>query len=119
MKPIVAAVVGFFALMTIMTTVFMPAAELIPAQVNPGAPTNGESPVRSKELMGVFKDLGESALKMVGIQASMEDVVKKDPNTPYYVYSLFLCIALVSAAIAINAIGRFDSEEKTIIPVKK
>lgn len=37
----------------------------------------------------------------------------------YYVYSFFLGLALLSAAVGLWLEGREESEEKTILPVKK
>ncbi len=86
-------VVVIFALLTLGAAVFMPWAEL-------GLPPGPLEPVR-QSLMGMFS----------GVQNS--------PNFNFYVYSLFLGLALIAAAIAHNLIGREDSEEKTVLPVKK
>lgn len=118
MKPIIMVLVAAFALLTLVSTLFMPGAELLPAQVNPSPPQHGELP-RPTAIMDIFYDIGDAALKLTGHQGSIKDVITNNPNTPFYVYSVFLGIALVSSAIAINAIGRFDSEEKTVLPVKK
>lgn len=45
--------------------------------------------------------------------------LKDDPNYSFYVYSFFLGIAMISASIGLNLVGREESEEKTILPVKK
>jgi hypothetical protein len=37
----------------------------------------------------------------------------------YYVYSLFLAAAMVSASVGLWLEGREESEEKTLLPVKK
>ena len=151
-------------------TVFMPAAELIPAQVYPAKRESGESPVRLPELMAGFGGLGLQMLdalpkpqvvkndatpaaegnvdpvakweaqiikdngEVYGKQviADVEknlggrDNVKKvidllhvDKNFVYSCYSLFLGLALFAGAVAIQAIGRYGAEEKTILPVKK
>lgn len=42
-----------------------------------------------------------------------------DPNYCYYAYALFLGIAMFLGSIAILAIGRYEAEEVTVIPVKK
>lgn len=46
-------------------------------------------------------------------------LVQTDKNFCYYTYALFLGLSMFAASIAIQAIGRYDSEEKTILPVKK
>ena len=45
--------------------------------------------------------------------------LQKDKNFQYYIYGLFLGLAMTAAAIAINVIGREDAEEKTVLPLKK
>ncbi len=138
MKPnltIVGTIVGAFAVLTVISTVFMPAAELIPAQVKPAAPVEGRSPFRSNDLMAFFNNLGQQGIdafgptdkkdgKRYGMTALVDDQGQAGapyylPNAPYYLYSIYLAMALVASAIAINAIGRLDSEEETIVPVKK
>lgn len=42
-----------------------------------------------------------------------------DPNYCYYAYALFLGIAMFFSSIAILAIGKYEAEEITVIPVKK
>ena len=53
-----------------------------------------------------------------GFTASTFPDLKSDANAAYYVYGFFLGLALISAAIGINVIGREDSEEKTVLPLK-
>lgn len=151
------------------TTVFMPAAELVPAQVNPAPRESGESPVRIPAAMDGFAKLGLQMIDLLpkpGVEEnaatagkSSEDIVaaweaniikengevygkqviqetesrlgsrdnvKKiielmhaDKNYFYTAYSLFLGLALFAGAVAIQAIGRYGAEEKTIIPAKK
>jgi heme exporter protein D len=36
-----------------------------------------------------------------------------------YAYSLFMCLAITIAAVAIVIVGREDAEEKTVLPIKK
>jgi hypothetical protein len=45
--------------------------------------------------------------------------LKDDPNYSFYVYSFILGLAMISASIGLNLVGREESEEKTILPVKK
>jgi hypothetical protein len=44
---------------------------------------------------------------------------QNDPNFNFYVYSCFLGLAMTAAAIGLHLVGREESEEKTILPVKK
>ncbi len=119
MKPIVAGIVAIFAVMTLALTLFMPAAELIPAQVSPAPPVQGESPLHCPKLMTLFNNLGKGAMDICGIKEDMGKALSSDPNFPYYVYSFFLALALSTSALAISIVGRLDSEEKTILPLKK
>ncbi len=159
-----AGVIGVLA-----TTIFMPAAELVPAQVYPAVRESGESPVRVPAAMDGFAKLGLQMIDLLpkpGVEEnavtagkSSEDIVaaweasilkdngeaygkqviqesesrlggrenvKKviellhaDKNYFYTAYSLFLGLALFAGAVAIQAIGRYGAEEKTIIPAKK
>lgn len=157
-------IVGVFA-----TTIFMPAAELVPAQVNPAPRESGESPVRIPAAMEGFAKLGLQMIELLpkpGVEEntatankSSEDIVSSweaniikengdaygkqviqetearlgnrenvkkvielmhaDKNYFYTAYSLFLGLAMFAGAVAIQAIGRYGAEEKTIIPAKK
>lgn len=159
-----AGVIGVFA-----TTIFMPAAELVPAQVYPAPRESGESPVRVPAAMDGFAKLGLQIVDLLpkpGVEESAatagkssEDIVaawekqilaengdvygkqviqesesrlggrenvKKvieimhaDKNYFYTAYSLFLGLAMFAGAVAIQAIGRYGAEEKTILPAKK
>lgn len=51
--------------------------------------------------------------------ADIVHLVQTNKNYCYYAYALFLGLAMFAASIAIQAVGRYDSEEKTIVPVKK
>jgi hypothetical protein len=120
----VICVVLAFAASTFIMTVFMPAAELIPAQVHEVKPISGDSPIRSKEIMQKFEELAKIGLKIAGKfdsvhAADLSKLIAEDPNYPYYLYSFFLGAALIASAIAICAVGRLDAEEETVIPVKK
>lgn len=59
------------------------------------------------------KSVGDNELQ------KLVDLYLKDPNYPYYAYGLFLGLAMFFASIAILAIGRYEAEEVTVIPVKK
>ena len=127
MKAWVLPVVLICALATFVCgAVLMPASELMPATVRSGSWANGLSPVRSYDIMQEFKKLGNSISSTVFNKPNVDDAM----NTPmhddipgdvrsYVAYSIFLSLALIFSAIAINCIGRWDSEEKTIIPYKK
>lgn len=87
---------ALFALGCLALTVFMPWSELgLPAQF-----------------------LGIDLAPLKGFMNSLPGA-KEPVTSSYYVYSLFLGLALTAAAIAINAIGREDSEEVTVLPIKK
>jgi len=62
----------------------------------------------------LFKDIPwgqsiESFLKAQGAKANFGD----------YAYSLFMCVAITVAAVAIVLVGKEDAEEKTVLPIKK
>jgi hypothetical protein len=62
----------------------------------------------------MFKDIPwgqpiETFLKAQGAKANFGD----------YAYSLFMCMAMTAAAIAIVLVGKEDAEEKTVLPLKK
>jgi hypothetical protein len=119
MKSVTAIIVLAFAALTLGLVVFMPAAELMPAQVEKANPKPGDSPAHSQELMNVFKDIAEQGLGMLGHDPGIALMVKSDPLFPYKMWSLFFAGALVASGVALNAIGREESEEKTVIPLKK
>lgn len=147
-------------------TIFMPAAELLPAQVYPAKRESGESPVRIPAAMEGFGKLGIQILDALPKPATITDAntkpedvvsiweaniikdhgeaygkklisdietglggrdnVKKiieilhvDKNFVYSAYSLFLGLSLFAGAIAIQAVGRYGAEEKTVLPIKK
>ena len=118
-KPVLTLIIVAFATATFCMTLIMPAAELLPAQVTTSKPQPGDSFFRSEELMKFFKNLGDSALGVLGQKTNIEEVIKKDPLFPYKMWSVFFAGALVAAGFAFNAVGREESEEKTVIPVKK
>ncbi len=150
------------AIVLVSSLVFLPAAELLPAQVNPEKRESGESCVRIPALMNQYASFGLQMLQMLPTPKATVDqaVVKKewkeklvavngekygadvaknieqdlggeqnlntildlmhvDKNFVYNAYALFLGIALLAGALAIQAMGRWGAEEKTILPVKK
>lgn len=165
--PISMLICGAAALATFaVSIVFLPAAELIPAQVFPEKRVSGESCVRIPELMQQYAGFGVQILQMLpapvaqeGAEAAKVDPMKAwqekliadngekygqdlqknieqtlggdqnlktvlnllsvDKNFVYNAYALFLGLALFVAAIAIQAMGRWGAEEKTILPAKK
>lgn len=158
------------------SVVFLPAAELLPAQVNPAKRGSGESFVSTlpgaAELMKNYANTGVEILKMlprpaekeaaeeggkaaaanqdpltawqknlqeahgdkyaqvlskniednVGGNENLKTVLEQmqtDKNFVYNAYALFMGLALLCAAIAIQAMGRWGAELKTILPAKK
>ena len=106
------ALVAVFALVSLSMTFFMPAAELGLINAADQIPQKARSAAESIGIMS----LCQSAYDVV---APVLKGAPKDPNFKYYAYSLFLGLAMVAAAIGINVIGREDSEEKTVLPIKK
>lgn len=101
-----------FAAACVGLTSVMPLAEL--GLLNPidKMPPEIKAWAESSGFISTAQSLHQSILGLVsGIQ--------HDPNFQYYVYALFLGLAMTAAAIGINVIGREDSEEKTVLPVKK
>jgi len=109
--------VVLFALACVGVTVLMPWAEL----------RMPESQEQAAQIMPDFiRPLSVMVAPVAGPLSDVRKMVEqklpgaKDQQTfNYYVYSLFLGLALIAAAFAINAIGREDTEEKTVLPVKK
>lgn len=110
-------VMCLFALGCLFASLLMPWAELhLP-----------ETAQQAKMMMPDFLRPLVEILKPLGIllRPVRDWAVSRLPeaNNPvefsYYAYSFFLALALIAAAFAINAIGREDAEEKTILPVKK
>ena len=162
-------------LTVLVSLICLPAAELLPAQVEPGKRDSGESLVRSLpgaheamkfygniglQLMhalpqpqaqpnkGDAADAGDSpdvmttwSKQLVAVNGevygqdlktkiadnlggqdqvkSVLELLKVDKNFIYNSYALFLAIALFAGAVAIQAMGRWGAEEKTILPAKK
>lgn len=160
---VAAAVVTFFV-----SVLFLPAAELIPAQVYPEKRTSGESFVPflpgADDLMRKYANGGVEMLKSLPTppipdELKQKDLVKEwetqliadhgekygkelrtnieaalggpdnlkkvlelmntDKNFVYNAYALFLGFALLAGAVAIQFMGRWGAEEKTILPAKK
>lgn len=152
------------------TIIFMPAAELLPAQVFPDKRNSGESVVQTmpgaKSLMGFYARTGVQLLQIFGklprtqtVPADSHGVISQwqeklsadhgskyggeletgivrtlggeenlaavlsllnsDANFIYNAYALFLALALFATAVAVQSMGRWAAEEKTILPVKK
>ena len=186
-SPVAIAVMGICAGATVLVSLtFMPAAELVQAQVQPARRISGESPVRMFDVMALYAQIAsQSVTKLAALRApvnaveegkgnpnpqavvlpkdyaswkthvaetlketdtkdpqkqvivgqeyvadmqksvgdqnfqTLVDLYLKDPNYPYYAYGLFLGVAMFLASIAILAIGRYEAEEVTVIPVKK
>jgi hypothetical protein len=134
-------VLVFAALALLCGAVLMPVSELMPATVQSGSWMPGLSPVRSYDAMQEVRKVGNAISGLVFSHAITQadanpksagaDAVQKvivdtpfNHNMPgeiraYVAYAVFLSLAMIFAAIAINAVGRWDSEEKTIIPLKK
>lgn len=142
MKGLTGIIVIVFAAATfICGAVLMPVAELMPATITSGSWAPGLSPVRSYDAMQQVRDLANQVATMLfpkaleqadknpkdakadAVQKVIADVELHD-SIPgevrsYIAYAVFMSLALIFAAVALNAVGRWDSEEKTIIPVKK
>jgi hypothetical protein len=128
MKAWVMPVVLIFAFAALVCgALLMPVAELLPATINSGSWEPGLSPVRSYSAMQEVHKVGNGLTEFFFPQEpTVKDAMTKDMHDgisgevrSYVLYSVFLSLAMILAAIAINAVGRWDSEEKTIIPYKK
>jgi hypothetical protein len=86
--------VALFALLCLICTAFMPWAEL-------GLPAAGPFAGLREPMLNAFSH------------------VKDQPGFEYYIYAVWLGLAMIVAAIAITIVGRLDAEEKTVLPVKK
>jgi hypothetical protein len=121
-------VIGLAVVGVLTALIFLPAMELIPAQVEPGSIAPGLSPVRVPALMEGYKDVGEKVSGWFGGPTNLQPYVEGDPKSVtqapgelkvYSMWGVFLSLAMVLAALAYSVIGRFESEEKTVLPVKK
>ena len=121
-KPLTLILIAIFAFGCLALSVFMPFTEsgLILAPEPNSIQAKQFAKCIPVELLAKvpglsgLKEVGDSVAKMPAFAA-----MNKDPNAPYYLYSVFLAAAMIMASIAINVIGREDAEEKTILPVKK
>jgi len=106
------ALVVVFAGACLFLTSYMPFTEL--GALNPHAPSgvSGFMGVSGEQIAQAVQPMRELVTGLVGD-------LQKDQNFQYYIYALFLCLAMAAAAVAINVVGREDSEEKTILPLKK
>jgi hypothetical protein len=71
-------------------------------------------------LKGLVTSLGLGGLFESVRQQVVNGILKveHDPNFNFYVYSFFMGIAMIAAAIGICVVGREDAEEKTVLPSK-
>lgn len=127
MKPwVIPAVLVFALLAFVFGAVFMPAAELMPAQVTQGSWMPGLSPVRDRAVMNIFGDIAAPITGFFLDKGSVKEAMTKPMQDgipgevrSYVLYAICLSLAMVFSAIAFNLVNRWDSEEKTIIPTKK
>jgi hypothetical protein len=129
MKPsdIIALVLVVIALGT--AAIFIPATELIPAQVQPGSIAPGLSPVRSPGMMEAMRDVGVKISDMFGHGSNLEQFVEGNPkgmehDAPgelkvYAIWGVWFAGAMTLVALAYAVLGRLEVEEKTVLPVKK
>lgn len=105
--PIASLFVILFAGACLVLTLFMPWAEL-------GLPVGKEVPEILQAMAGLFEQVKQSAPELVG------KLEEGDPNLQYYLYSIFLALAMCAAALGLGIVGRDEnSDEKTVLPVKK
>jgi len=106
------ALVLVFAGACLFLTAYMPFAEL--GALNPHAPSGVSA------FLGVSaEEIAQAVQPMRELVAGLAGDLQKDQNFQYYTYAFFLCLAMTAAAVAINVVGREDSEEKTVLPLKK
>ncbi|GEM_PF-3489405 len=91
-----------FAAGCLLMALFMPWAEL-------GLPATPPGPLQA--LAGLYGG-GQ------GLIQAMVRAAQTDKNFPFYVYSSFLGLAMIAGAIALNFVGR-EETEKTVLPTKK
>ena len=109
--------------------VYLPSTELIPAQELPGSIAPGLSPVRSPALMNAAKDVGQGVSSLFGDGNNLKQFVEGNPHGTekdapgqlkvYAIWAVWFAAAMTLAAFAYGILGRFEPEEKTILPVKK
>ena len=102
-----------FAMACLGMTFFMPWAEL-GFLTSPDPTGTWEPLMKFVNASGLSGLLQQASSFVAGILSG----IKTDPNSSYYIYSLFLGLALIAAAVGINVVGREDSEEKTVLPQK-
>lgn len=131
MKPITTVIVLACAgIAFLCALIFMPAAELLPAQERAGSIAPGLSPVRDVYTMNFFENVGQELSKVFYNTEDLKMYVTGDPraygskNMPgelkaYALWGVFLSLAMLFAAIGLAVVGRLESEEKTILPAKK
>jgi hypothetical protein len=122
-------VIGLALFGIIAAVVFLPAMELIPSQTYPGSIAPGLSPVRMPAVMQGYKDVAEKMSPMFGGTQDLKPYAEGNPKSlkdapgqlkVYAMWAVFLSLAMLLAALAYGIIGRlFDTEEKTVLPVKK
>lgn len=106
---IVTVLVLTFAGLCLAFVLFLPWAEL-------GMPVGDKIP----PVMGALSNLYDTAHSRVPelVSGALRDEKFKNVSQ-YYVYSFFLAASLIAAAIALNCAGRDESEEKTVLPMRK
>jgi hypothetical protein len=105
-----------FAAACVGISVFMPWAELgLPTSAT-AIPEPAKSVLSAVGMSGIFDGLGGLKEQAAAI---VKSVPSHDTNFAYYVYSVFLALAMTAAALAILIVGKEDAEEKTILPEKK
>lgn len=122
MKMVANVGVLVFAGVAVAMTLFMPAAEVMPALVNADAmPLHADvSWIQIPGAQALFDSLSKQILDILKFGGDLKDATTgSNVNFPYYAYAVFLGLAMTAAAIAIQFVGREESEEKTILPVKK
>jgi hypothetical protein len=123
-------VIGLAILTLGCAIVFLPAMELIPAQVEPGSIAPGLSPVRDEGAMNIFKNIGSNIAGALGQSPDLKTYVEGDPKgigekSPgelrvYAMWAVGFSFALIFAALAFSLLGRSsDADEVTVLPVKK
>jgi len=121
-KQLATPLILVFALVCLGTTFFLPWAER--GTLTPNSKESSDirtwmpsSPPES--LAGLFTDVQNTLTGVVATVGEESKDAQKSENFKFYCYAFFLSLAMVAAAIGINIIGREESEEKTILPLKK
>lgn len=129
MKPADLIVLLLVVLALGVAVIFIPSTELIPAQEKPGSIAPGLSPVRAPMAMDAARDVGLKISDMFGDGNSLKWSVEGNPrgtekDAPgelkvYGIWAVWFALAMTLSALAYSILGRFDPEEKTVLPVKK